>query len=162
MLLTRLRSVLAVVIVATLALTGFGMLPGTTTVSGQSKATPAKQDSKPAPHAKPSTLKVQVELEKIDPAERTLSAIALPPRPVRGELILDLGGKALKVKVANLVVQRKRARYTDLPIARDAKITDGEKDLPLTGLGAGRAELELAASPLGLQIVAIRRLADKK
>jgi RNA polymerase sigma factor (sigma-70 family) len=162
MLLTRLRNVLAVVIVATLTLTGLGMLPGTATVSSQSQATPAQPDSKPAPPARPTTVKIQVELEKIDPAERTLSAIALPPRPVRGELILDVGGKALKLQVDNLVVQRKRAKYTDLPIARDAKITDGEKELALADLGTGRTELELAASPLGLQVVAIRRLADKK
>jgi RNA polymerase sigma factor (sigma-70 family) len=162
MLLNKLKNVLGIVVAVGLALGGLGRLPGTGNVSGQTAPGTSKSDGKPAPEPSRNTLKIPVELESVDAANRTLTATEPASTAVAGEILVDVGGKTLKLKIDNIVIDRKRARYVDLPIAKDAKITEDGKELKLADLKAGRAELELAAGPRGLQVVGIRRLADKK
>jgi RNA polymerase sigma factor (sigma-70 family) len=164
MLLSKLRTVLAIVVSLGLVLGGIGLQAG---AGGQTKL-PDPQLQVQQPKAdqlpRPATIKIDADIESVDKAGHTLSAVDMTGAPASGvEVQLHLkgnDGQPIKVQ-AKLVIDQKRPKLANLPISKDARITDHGKDAKLDDVRPGKAELELAVGPTGLQVVAIRMTGKK-
>ena len=170
MLVGKLRSAVGIVLVLGLTLGGLGLQAG---AGGPSTppdpAVPPAQQAKPEQPAKLATIKIDAEIESVDVAGRTLNAIDMTGMPASGLPIqLELQGiqgiQGIKGPIklqGKLVFDHKRPKLARLPISKEARITDHDKDAKLADVRPGRAELELAVGPTGLQAVAIRMTGKK-
>jgi RNA polymerase sigma factor (sigma-70 family) len=166
MFLNKLKKALGVLLFVALAAYGFGLVPSTPSVSGQTDS-PKAASGKPTTEPGKNTLKIQVHLQVVDGERRTISGVDVTGKPSAEPKELGIDVQDTKSVEERLLLTRKRVslllgRLTvqpglvNLPVAKDARITGDGKEWTVGDLRAGmRAEIELAVGPRGLQIVSI-------
>jgi RNA polymerase sigma factor (sigma-70 family) len=138
--------------------------------AGQGDPAARAQDRQAKSDARKNVLSLRVRLDKVDAQGRTLSARVVSDLervermyPVK-DLVVPIN-KKLDVKTAEDLydlASRQPTQLLNLPVAKDAKVTEGGKAMKLTDLKAGTVvTLDLAADARGLVVVGIRK-SDRK
>jgi hypothetical protein len=136
--------------------------------AGRDKDAAAPADAKPSARKpddrragnRSATLKIRGLVEKVDAQAGTITVID------QTRFFTFLGDRPTDAKAAALLFElasqgSNPARYVNLLVAKDARVTAGDHQGALKDLKAGTyAELELAAGPLGLVAVSLRKIAN--